>query len=70
MTVFLKIFSIIFIASGFFTVLAAQVLPSYVGLIERVNLYSLMVLNVVLAFWMGSLVSPLALEVLWIFKCG
>ena len=63
-------FSIVFIASGFFTVIATQVLPSYVGLIERVNLYSLMVLNVVLAFWMGSLVSPLALEVLWIFKCG
>ena len=62
MTRFLKIFSIVFIASGFFTVLAAQVLPSYVGLIERVNLYSLMLLNVVLALWMRSLLSPLALK--------
>ena len=62
MTRFLKIFSIIFIASGFFTVLATQVLPSYIGLIERVNLYSLMVLNVVLAFWMCSLLSPLAMR--------
>src|SRR5699024_11362992 len=44
---FLKSFSIIFIASGFFTVLSTQVLPSYVGLIERVNLYSLMILNIV-----------------------
>jgi len=59
---FLKMFSFIFIASGFFTVIATQVLPSYVGLIERVNLYSLMVLNVVLAFWMRSLLSPLALK--------
>ena len=62
MTRFLKIFSIIFIASGFFTVLATQVLPSYIGLIERVNLYSLMILNVVLALWMRSLLSPLALQ--------
>lgn len=62
MTGFLKMFSIIFIASGFFTVLATQVLPSYVGLIERVNLYSLMILNVVLALWMRSLLSPLALK--------
>jgi hypothetical protein len=62
MTRFLKIFSIIFIASGFFTVLAAQVLPSYVGLVERINLYSLMILNVVLALWMRNLLSPLALK--------
>lgn len=62
MTRFLKMFSIIFIASGFFTVLATQVLPSYVGLIERVNLYSLMILNVVLALWMRSLLSTLALK--------
>lgn len=62
MTQFLKIFSIIFITSGFFTVLAAQVLPSYVGLIERVNLYSLMILNLVLALWMRSLLLPLALK--------
>jgi hypothetical protein len=54
MTRFLKLFSIIFITSGFFTVLSAQVLPSYVGLIERVNLYSLMILNVVLALWMHN----------------
>ncbi|SDY92718.1 Protein of unknown function [Proteiniborus ethanoligenes] len=62
MTRFLKRFSIIFIVSGFFTILATQVLPSYVGLIERINLYSLMILNVVLALWMRSLLSPLALE--------
>lgn len=62
MTRFLKMFSIIFIASGFFTVLATQVLSSYVGLIERVNLYSLMILNVVLALWMRSLLSPLVLK--------
>src|SRR5699024_2613886 len=62
MTRFLKMFSIIFIASGFFTVLATQVLPSYVGLIERVNLYSLMILNVVLALWMRSLFLPLELK--------
>ena len=57
MTCFLKIFSIVFIGSGFFTVLATQVLPSYIGVIERVNLYSLMVLNVVLAFWMRRLTA-------------
>ncbi len=57
MTGFLKMFSIIFIASGFSTVLATQVLSSYVGLIERVNLYSLMVLNIVLALWMRSLTA-------------
>lgn len=62
MTRFLKRFSIIFIVSGFLTILATQVLPSYVGLIERINLYSLMILNVVLALWMRSLLSPLALE--------
>jgi hypothetical protein len=62
MTRFLKIFSVIFIASGFFTVLATQVLPSYVGLIERVNLYSLMILNIVLALWMRNLLFPLALK--------
>lgn len=62
MTRFLKRFSIIFITSGFFTVLATQVLPSYVGLIERVNLYSLMILNVVLAIWMRSLLFPLVLK--------
>ncbi len=62
MTRFLNVFSIIFIASGFFTVLATKTLPSYVGLIERVNLYSLMVLNVMLALWMRSLLSPPALE--------
>jgi|SRR5699024_4430814 len=62
MTRFLKIFSIIFIGSGFLTVLATQVLPSYIGLIERVNLYSLMVLNVALALWMRNLLSSLALK--------
>lgn len=59
MTRFLLAFSIVFIASGFFTVLSAQVLPSYVGLVERVNLYSLMLLNTVLAIWILSLLSPL-----------
>ena len=54
---FLQIFSIVFIASGFLTVLATQVLPSYVGLIERVNLYSLMALNVGLALWVRNLLS-------------
>lgn len=58
MTRFLKMFSIVFISSGFFTVVAAQVLPSYVGLIERVNLYSLMTLNVVLSLWTHNLPSP------------
>ena len=59
---FLRIFSIVFIASGFFTVLATQVLPSYIGLFERVNLYSLMILNVVLALWMRNLLSLSALK--------
>ncbi|NMA30376.1 MAG: DUF998 domain-containing protein [Candidatus Methanofastidiosa archaeon] len=62
MTRFLKIFSVVFIVSGFFTVLAAQVLPSYVGLVERINLYSLMILNVVLAFWIRSLLSPIGVK--------
>ncbi|NMA94421.1 MAG: DUF998 domain-containing protein [Clostridiales bacterium] len=62
MTRFLKSFSIVFITSGFLTVLSTQVLPSYVGLIERVNLYSLMILNIVLALWIRSLLSPLALK--------
>ena len=62
MTRFLKAFSIIFISSGFLTVIATQVLPSYLGLIERVNLYSLMVLNIVLAFWIRSLISQLGVK--------
>lgn len=62
MTRFLKGFSIIFIASGFLTVLATQILPSYVGLIERINLYSLLILNVVLALWMRNLFSGISNE--------
>lgn len=51
MTRFLFLFAIVFIASGFLTVVAANVLPSYAGLAERINLYSLMVSNAVLACW-------------------
>ena len=52
---FLIIFSIVFILSGFLTVVAAQALPDYVGLIERINLYSLMTLNVMLALWIRTI---------------
>lgn len=54
MTKFLFLFAIVFIASGFLTVLAANLLPGYAGLAERINLYSLMVSNIVLAFWVFS----------------
>lgn len=57
MTKFLLGFTIVFIASGFFTVLATQILPCYVGLIERINLYSLMFLNLILSIWMYRLIS-------------
>lgn len=55
MTIFLMVFSFVFIVSGLLTVLAAQRWVAWVGLFERVNLYSLMSLNVGLALWMGSL---------------
>lgn len=58
MTGFLLGFSIVFIVSGFLTVVTARTLPAYVGLVERVNLYSLMVLNIVLALWMNGLLTP------------
>lgn len=55
MTRFMKLFSAVFIVSGFMTVVAANVFPMYVGLVERVNLYSLMSLNVALALWMFNM---------------
>jgi hypothetical protein len=51
MTKFMGLFSIVFIASGFLTVVVANVFPGYVGLVERINLYSLMVSNIALALW-------------------
>lgn len=51
LTRFMSLFSIVFIVSGFLTVVAANAFPEYVGLVERVNLYSLMVSNIVLALW-------------------
>lgn len=51
MTRFMLIYTVVFIVSGFMTVLAANIFPQYVGLIERINLYSLMTSNVVLAIW-------------------
>lgn len=56
MTRFLWMFSLVFIGSGLLTVVATQLLPSLVGLIERINLYSLMVLKSVMAIWIYSLV--------------
>ncbi len=55
MTGFLAVFSFVFIISGFLTVVAAQKWVEWVGLVERVNLYSLMSLNAVLALWMAGL---------------
>ena len=51
MTRFLTIYGVIFIVSGIFTVIAANNFPDYVGLMERINLYSLMVANFRLALW-------------------
>ncbi len=48
---FMVMFSIVFIVSGFMTVVAANQFPQYVGLVERVNLYSLMMSNVILSLW-------------------
>lgn len=55
MTRFMVLFSIVFIVSGFMTVVAANKFPQYVGLVERVNLYSLMASNVALALWMFTM---------------
>lgn len=52
MTKFLFSFSAVFIVSGFLTAIAVNVLPEYAGLVERVNLYSLMTANIVLSLWM------------------
>ncbi|HBN95571.1 MAG TPA: hypothetical protein DDZ66_04660 [Firmicutes bacterium] len=51
MTRFMGLFSIVFITSGLLTVIVANIYPEYVGLVERVNLYSLMVSNMALALW-------------------
>ncbi len=51
MTRFMGLFSIVFIASGFLTVIVANFFPAYAGLVERINLYSLMISNIGLAFW-------------------
>lgn len=59
---FLRVFCVVFIASGFLTVIATQALPPYVGLIERVNLYSLMVLKFALSLWVLNLLSLLPLK--------
>ena len=59
---FLRVFFVVFIASGFLTVIATQALPPYVGLIERVNLYSLMVLKFALSLWVLNLLSLLPLK--------
>lgn len=53
MTRFMSLFSIVFIASGFLMVMVANVFPEFVGLVERVNLYSLMVLKI--ALWIFNL---------------
>lgn len=49
---FMLIYCIIFISSGFLTVVAANEFPSYAGLLERINLYSMQIANVILAIWM------------------
>lgn len=51
MTRFMYLFSIVFITSGLLTVIVANSQPQYVGLVERVNLYSLMTSNITLALW-------------------
>ncbi len=51
MTRFLTVYGVIFIVSGISTVIAANKFPDYVGLMERINLYSLMVANFSLALW-------------------
>ena len=52
MSRFLALFSLVFITSGLLTVLVANFQPQYAGLVERINLYSLMVSNIVLSLWM------------------
>lgn len=51
MTRFLSTYGVIFIVSGISTVIAANNFPDYVGLMERINLYSLMGANLGLALW-------------------
>lgn len=51
MTRFMILHSVVFIFSGILTVIVANIQPQYVGLVERINLYSLMVFNIALAFW-------------------
>lgn len=51
MTRFMYLFSIVFITSGLLTVIVANSQPQYVGLVERINLYSLMISNIALALW-------------------
>ena len=55
MTRFMALFSTVFIVSGFMTVVAANEFPQYAGLVERVNLYSLMTSNVALALWIFNI---------------
>lgn len=51
MTRFMFLYSVVFILSGILTVIVANTQPQYVGLVERINLYSLMVSNIALALW-------------------
>ncbi len=51
MTRFLTTYGVVFIISGLLTVVAANNFPQYVGLMERINLYSLMTVNLILALW-------------------
>lgn len=51
MTRFMYLFSIVFITSGLLTGIVANSQPQYVGLVERINLYSLMISNIALALW-------------------
>ncbi len=57
MTIFLGGFAFVFILSGLATVVAAQKWPAWAGLVERINLYSLMSLNAALAFWLSGLLK-------------
>lgn len=62
MFAFLFLFTIVFISSGFGTVIATQLLPAYVGIVERINIYSIMVLNVILSIWILTLYNKTNLE--------
>lgn len=54
---FLIIFTIVFIGSGLGTVIAAQLIPAYAGFVERINLYSLMVLKTAISIWIIYIVN-------------